>query len=388
MAAEAGLAPLPAQALADALDAEVAGGRAWGAVALVSGPDRAHHVFCAGRMGPGGAPPMRPDTLFRIASMTKPVLAVAALALVEEGVLALDAPVSRWLPELAEMRVLRHPDGPLTDTGPAARAITLDDLLTLRFGQGAIMAPPGSCPMQAALEAAGLAPGPDPIRTPPDAWMAALGALPLRHQPGAAWAYHTGFDVLAVLLARAGGAPLEEVLHRIVFGPLGMADTGFHAPPDRIDRLSSAARPGPGGTLALHDPGAGGAHAAPPAFPSELVSTAADYARFARMLLDHGAFPGGRVLSRASVDAMLTDRITDAQKARSPFFPGFWETGGWGFGIGIGKGGRHGWEGGFGTSFRIHPEAGRLSILLTQRMMTSPQDVAAFERFHDLALNR
>ncbi|QDL93830.1 beta-lactamase family protein (plasmid) [Paroceanicella profunda] len=371
-------------ALAALLEDGVASGRLVGAVGHVSrakGPDI---TLCAGMAD--AQSPMRPDTLFRIASMSKPILAATALCLVAEGRIGLDDPVAPWLPELAAPRVLRHPDGPLTDTRPSPRDITLRDLLTLRFGQGAIMAPPGACPMQAALAAAGLAPGPGPVTLSPEAWMAALGALPLRHAPGEAWAYHTGFEVLAVLLARLAGAPLEEVLRRHVLDPLGMEDTGFHVPPGKIDRLCLAWAPGPDGRLDLQDAARGGAHAAPPAFPCELVSCVRDFDRFARMLLDGGAGPRGRVLPEAAVAAMLTDQITPQQKARSPFFPGFWEQGGWGFGIGVGRDGRLGWEGGYGTSFRIHPASGTVSILLTQRMMTSPQDVAAFDRFHDLAL--
>jgi CubicO group peptidase (beta-lactamase class C family) len=156
--------------------------------------------------------PMRRDTIFRIASMTKPICAAAAMILVEEGKLALDAPVDRWLPELANRKVLRTIGSALDDTVSAQRAITLRDLMTLRMGIGMIMQPPGTHPIQTALSDAGLLPSPKPFAQGPDAFMQRLGALPLMSQPGERWMYHTGFDVLGVLIARATGVQLSEFL--------------------------------------------------------------------------------------------------------------------------------------------------------------------------------
>ena len=142
------------------------------------------HVDAIGMQDLESGTPMRPDTIFRIALMTKPVTAVAAMILVEECVLRLDDPVDPWLPELADRQVLRAIDSPLDDTVPATRSITLRDLLTFRLGIGAVMEAPGTAPIQQAMEDAGVAPGPIPPPHDPDTWMRHLGALPLVHQPG------------------------------------------------------------------------------------------------------------------------------------------------------------------------------------------------------------
>jgi CubicO group peptidase (beta-lactamase class C family) len=153
---------------------------------------------------------MRRDAIFRIASTTKPITAAAAMILVEECKLGLDEPVDRLLPELGQRRVLKRLDGPLDDTVPANRPITLRDLLTFRLGIGAVLAPPGRYPIQTPMEEAGLAPGVNPPSLTPDEWMKRLGGLPLVHQPGEGWLYHTGSDVLGVLIARASGETLES----------------------------------------------------------------------------------------------------------------------------------------------------------------------------------
>ena len=177
-----------------------------GLVALVSCGEEVH-VEALGALSFGGAPMTR-DTIFRIASMTKPITAAAAMILVEECRLRLDDPVDELLPELANRQVLRRLDAPLDDVAPAKRAITLRDLLTFRWGFGALMVCPLAYPIQHAMEAAGLTPGPNPIEQSPDDYMQRLGALPLMHQPGERWLYHTGSDVLGVLIARASGTKL------------------------------------------------------------------------------------------------------------------------------------------------------------------------------------
>src|SRR5678815_1210073 len=188
------------------------------------------HVEAIGAMASGSSRPMTRHTIFRIASMTKPVTAVAALILVEEGRLRLDESVDRLLPELADRRVLRRPDGPLDDTVPAVRPITVDDLFTFRMGIGVAFGPGASSPLQVALREQGVMtalPNP-PSPHAPDEWMRRLGALPLAHQPGERWMYHLGSDVLGVLVARASGRSFEEFLRERIFDPLGMNDTAFH----------------------------------------------------------------------------------------------------------------------------------------------------------------
>ena len=178
------------------------------------------------------APPIARDTIFRIASMSKPVTAAAAMILVEECKLRLDEPVDRLLPELADRQVLKRLDGPLDETEPAKRPITLRDLLTFRSGWGIALAPPDVYPIQKAMSELLLGQGPPNPQTPPapDEWIRRLGTLPLMHQPGERWMYHTGSDVLGVLISRASGQPFEQFLQERLFEPLGMRDTGFSVP--------------------------------------------------------------------------------------------------------------------------------------------------------------
>jgi CubicO group peptidase (beta-lactamase class C family) len=217
-----------------------------GLVALVARGEDVH-VEVHGKADLASGAPMRRDTIFRIASVSKPITAVAAMMLVEEAILRLDEPVTTWLPELADITVLRRLDGPIDDVVSAARAITVRDLLTFRMGLGAVMAAPGTYPIQAALAQASLAPGPSGPQITPDAWIAGLGRLPLIHQPGEQWMYHTGSDVLGLLIARASGMSLGDFLRRRLFEPLGMKDTGFSVPAADIGRLSTAYVRAPGG---------------------------------------------------------------------------------------------------------------------------------------------
>src|SRR5216683_2644140 len=321
------------------------------------------HVDAIGAQDLDTLTPMRRDTIFRIASMTKPIAAAAAMILVEEAKLRLDAPVDRLLPELADRKVLRTIDSPLDDTVPAIRPITLRDLLTFRLGFGAVMAPPGSYPIQRAMDEAGLAPGPSLASLSPDAWLARLAGLPLLHQPGEKWLYHTGSDILGVLVARAAGMSLGDFLQERIFAPLGMACTAFSVPPAKLDRLATCYQTDAGtGRLAVYDQARGGRWARPPVFPSGgggLVSTADDFLAFGRMMLQQGRHGAERILARPTVELMTTDHLTPAQKAASPFFPGFWDKTGWGFGVSVTtrrdglapSPGSYGWMGGFGTSW-------------------------------------
>ncbi len=363
------------------LDPAVAEGTLAGAVGLVA-LGAAVEVVTAGSQDLRSRAPMRRDTIFRILSMTKPITAAAALVLVEEGRIALDSPVERWLPELADRRVLRTPESPLDDTVPARRPITLEDLLTLRPGIGWLQ----SGPLAAEMSRLGVAPAPPPVPFSPDEYIARIGQLPLADQPGERWLYHTGADILCVLLARVAGTSLPELLQTRLFDPLGMVDTGFHVSPAQRDRLATAYRRDDDGRLIPYEiPG----EDAPPLFPSELLSTADDYLRFARMLLGRGELDGRRVLPGDSIGRMMRDHITPEQKQRSPFAPGFWERVGWGYGGAVvtrddpggPRPGSYGWDGGFGTSFTVDPAAETVTILLIQRMMRSADDTALAEAF-------
>src|SRR6185437_388391 len=264
---------------------------------------------------------MRRDSLFRIASLTKPVVAAAAMILVEECKLRLDDPIDRWLPELADRRVLRAIDGPLDDTVPAKRAITLRDLLTFRPGYGMIMVFPDRYPVQKAIAEAGLAPGPVFPSFPPDELMRRYGSLPLIHQPGERWLYNSGTEILGVLVARAAGTTFGEFLRDRIFAPLDMKDTAFHVPQAKRGRFATCyTRNQATQRLEVFDDPVTGKFADPPVFENGsagLVSTADDFNAFAQMLLDGGRVGSKRILSRPSVELMTTDQLTSAQKQGS-----------------------------------------------------------------------
>ena len=352
-----------------------------GLVTLVSRRG-AVHADALGAMAVGG-PPMRRDAIFRIASLTKPVTAVAAMILVEECRLRLDDPVDELLPELAGRRVLSRVDGPLDDTVPAKRPITLRDLLTFRMGFGMVLGSPDAYPILRALEERQVFVGPPQPATPltPDEWLGRLGELPLMDQPGERWRYNGGSLVLGVLIARAAGQPLATFLHERLFAPLGMVDTAFHVPANKRDRLPVCyAADSATGQLIVRDE-VDGQWSRPPAFPDAaagLVSTADDYLAFAQMLLGRGRRDDVRILSRPSVMAMTSDQLAPGPKIAPDFFPGDPATRGWGFGMAVVTGrddlaaspGRFGWLGGSGTSAYVDPAEDLIGILMTQQEIT------------------
>lgn len=365
-----------------------------GLVALISRRGEVH-VEALGAQTIAGGEPMRRDTIFRIASMTKPITAAAAMILVEECKLRLDEPVDPLLPELSNRQVLKRLDAPLDDTVPAHRPISLRDLLTFRMGFGAVMAPPGRYPIQKAMTEAGLAPDATPPSQTPDAWMKTLGGLPLLHQPGQGWLYHTGSEVLGVLIARATGQALETFLRERIFEPLGMKDTGFHVPADEVGRLATAYHfNAQSRAFEVHDDGRRGRWTKPPPFPSGgggLVSTVDDYLAFCQMMLNKGRHGRERILSRPSVELMTMDHLTPEQKA-APFEAFFGDHRGWGFGMGVdtrrhdlASPGRFGWMGGFGTLGYSDPKEEMVGILMTQRLMTSPEPPPVFGDFETSA---
>jgi CubicO group peptidase (beta-lactamase class C family) len=369
----------------DVMAGYVERGEVPGLVTLVSRRGEVH-VDAMGMKALEGLDPIRRDTIFRISSMTKPITAAATMILVEECKVRLDEPVDRWLPELAERKVLKRLDGPLDDTVPAHRPITVRDLLTFRMGFGQMMAPPDAYPIlkAASEQQIGMGP-PSPSTLPaPDEWMRRLGRLPLMHQPGEKWMYNTGSDVLGVLIARASGQELPAFLRERIFEPLGMKDTGFSVPAPRLDRLATSYWTDPeSGELALYDDVEGGQWSRPPAFPSAaggLVSTIDDYLAFGRMMLSQGKHESSRILSRLSVELMTTDQLTPGQKAMSSLVPGYFDSHGWGFGVSVvtrrddvaAVPGRYGWDGGLGTSWYSDPREEMVTILMTQRAWTSP----------------
>lgn len=369
----------------DVMSGYVERGEVPGLVTLVSRRNEVQ-VDAIGTMAVENHEPMRRDSIFRISSMTKPITAVATMILVEECKVRLDEPVDRWLPELAERKVLKRLDGPLDDTVPAKRPITVRDLLTFRMGFGQMMAAPDAYPILRAANELQIGMGPPaPSMLPePDEWMRRLGQLPLMHQPGEKWMYNTGSDVLGVLIARVSGLPLEAFLRQRIFEPLGMKDTGFSVPITSLDRLVTSYWANPdGGQTSIYDEARSGQWSRSPAFPSGaggLVSTIDDYLAFGQMMLNQGKYKNSRILSRLSIETMTTDQLTTEQKAVSGLIPGYFDNHGWGFGISVvtrrddipAVPGRYGWDGGLGTSWSSDPREEMVTILMTQHAWTSP----------------
>ena len=356
-----------------------------GMVTLVSRRGEVH-VEAMGVKTAGGNDPVRRDTIFRIASLSKPITAAATMVLVEECKLRLDEPVDRLLPELANRKVLKRLDGPLDDTVPANRPITVRDLLTFRWGFGLVMASPDACPILRAAGEAQIGMGPpQPNAIPgPDEWIRRLGSLPLMYQPGERWLYNTGADVLGVLVARTADQPFESFLRERIFEPLGMKDTGFSVPAAKLERFATSYWTNfKTGAVEVYDEGKGGQWSRPPAFPSGaggLVSTVDDYWAFGQMMLNKGKHGNERILSRPSVEVMTADQLTSQQKAVSGLVAGYFDSHGWGFGTSVvtkrtdmaASVGRFGWDGGLGTSWYADPTEGLSGILMTQQAWTSP----------------
>jgi CubicO group peptidase (beta-lactamase class C family) len=368
--------------LHDTLKAHVDNGSVPGAVGLVARDDQVE-VQVVGAVDVEGTAAMARDSIFRIASITKPIVAAAVMMLVDDGLIALDDPIGRWLPELKSPTVVRTPDGPVDDVVPAARPITVADLLTFRAGYG--FPDDFSLPAVQLLfsELAQGAPQPERVAVP-DEWITKLARIPMLHQPGDTWLYNTCSDIQGVLIARASGRPLAEFLAERLFEPLGMVDTGFHVPADKLGRFTSYYQPDPAGGIKLVD-APDGQWSKPPAFPSGgggLVSTADDLHAFGRMLLADGR----GVLSPEAVRQMTTDQLTPAQREASALFL---EGQGWGFGGSVDVAaidpwnvpGRYGWVGGTGATFHITPSTGATTVVLSQMSMTNPSPNALMRDF-------
>jgi CubicO group peptidase (beta-lactamase class C family) len=327
-----------------------------GAAALVARDDDLE-VASVGEVGT--------DSIFRIASITKPITAAAVMVLVDDGTLALEDPIDRWLPELASPRVVREPESPVDDLVPAARRITVEDLLTFRAGWGF----PSDFSLPAVDELFQKLPvfG---VTEAPDEWLITLAGIPMLHQPGEAWLYNTCSDIQGVLIARASGRSLPNFVAERIFDPLGMVDTGFHVPEEKHAWLPP-----------YHGDVDGSLWNEPPVFPSGaggLVSTLADWDHFARMLLAEG----DGLLSRESVRLMMTDHLTPEQRSDSTIFL---EGAGWGYGGSVAADRRYGWVGGTGTAAHVSPATGTVGILLTQVQMTGPTSTPLMRRFWEYA---
>ncbi|MDP3118227.1 MAG: serine hydrolase domain-containing protein [Phenylobacterium sp.] len=374
------------QAIGPALQGVVDAGDLSGFVTLVWRGGEVVQVDTVGRRDVAGDKPMTRDTLFRIASMTKPITSVAALMLLEEGRLKLDDPITRWAPEFSDMQVMKAADGPLDQTVPAEREITIEDLMTHRAGLAYGFTSVG--PIAQAHEKA-LGPA---LGTPltPDEWMKRLGELPLSYQPGARFHYSHATDVLGFIVARIEGKTLDQVLQDRVFGPLSMTDTAFHVPPEKLDRAARLYRINPKTDTMEEVPFP--YYPAPPVFAAGgggLVSTADDYLKFARLMLGKGEVDGVRLLKTGTVEMMTADRLTEAQKAIPFMGIPFWLGQGFGLGVsvitdpvkqawmGAGNAGAFGWPGAFGTWWQADPAADMVLIYLIQNSIDLGPEAAA-----------
>ncbi|HEV2362785.1 MAG TPA: serine hydrolase domain-containing protein [Caulobacteraceae bacterium] len=346
-----------------------------GAVTLVWRKGAEVQQLCEGQRDLERGLPMTRDTLCRIASMTKPITSVAALMLMEEGKLALEDPISRWAPEFADMQVLKSPNGPLDDTYPAPRAITVEDLFTHRAGLAYRFSSVG--PIAHAYDAA-IGDILNQEKTP-DEFLSALSGLPLVYPPGERLFYSHATDVLGFIVGRIGGRGFREFLFDRIFGPLGMVDTDFYVPPEKRDRAavvygmdqeSGRLQPVPFlqfDTAPRFCGGGGG-----------LISTIDDYLKFARMLLGAGKADGVRLLSPRTVELMQTNRLTQAQREVDFLGLPLWASQGFGLGVsmildpekhewmGAGAKGAFGWPGAFGTWWQADPENEMILIYLIQ----------------------
>jgi CubicO group peptidase (beta-lactamase class C family) len=373
-------------AIAPMLQGVVQAGDLSGAVAAVWKDGEVVHLDTVGRRDIARGLPMERDTLFRIASMTKPITSAAALMLMEEGKLKLDDPIAKWMPEFAHMRVLKKASGPIDDTVPSPRAITVEDLLTHRAGLAYGFSSSG--PLAKAYEDKLGAVLDSPHA--PDEWLKRLASLPLAYAPGERMHYSHATDVLGFLVGRVEGKPFRDVLIERLFAPLGMPDTDFYVPLSKRDRAA---------VVYQFDPESGGLkpvafpqYEAPPAFTAGgggLISTLDDYLRFARMLLGGGELDGRRYLERETAEAMHTNRLTPDQRARTFLGMPFWEAMGFGLGMsvvmdaekhawmGAASEGAFGWPGAFGTWWQADPKTNMILVFLIQNYTPLTPDMAA-----------
>jgi len=339
--------------------------------------------------------PMTRDTLFRIASMTKPVTSVAALMLVEEGRIALESPVAQWLPELERVTVMLDPEGPLSQTEPLRAPITLLDLMTHRAGLAYHFTAAGELAHAYESVFNGFDSKVDASR-----WLEHVANLPLMFQPGMRWHYSVATDVIGALVQRVSGMPLGDFFRTRIFEPLGMTDTGFSVTPAQAARLATSyAVDASTGRPIVEDHPSSSRWLDASRFQSGgggLVSTADDYLRFARMLLGRGRLQGDaaeraqgpRLLSHKSVDLMRSNFLTPAQREIPAFGYPVWRSQGFGLGIaiidepalqlsaGYRSMGSFSWPGALGTSWFADPVEDMIGIVLIQRRAQEPFPLA------------
>jgi CubicO group peptidase (beta-lactamase class C family) len=372
-------------AVAPTLQGVVDSGDLSGVVSLIWRDGEVVQVNSIGKRDIANNKPMERDTLFRIMSMTKPVTSFAALMLMEEGKLKLDDPITKWMPEFRDMRVLRRANGALDETDPSPRDITVEDLLTHRSGLSYAFSASG--PIAKAYEDTLGSPLDNPLA--PDEWLKRLGTLPLLYPPGQQFHYSHATDVLGFLVGRVAGTRFRDFLMARIFGPLGMKDTDFYVPPSKRNREAGVYQQdqvtGALNRVAMKE------YDEPPAYAGGgggLISTVDDYLTFARMMLNGGELNGTRFLKRETVNLMRTNRLTDAQRAIPFLGLPFWTSMGFGLGvstvmdaqahewIGAASKGTFSWPGAFGTWWQADPEKNLIMLFLIQNYTPLTPDMA------------
>ena len=376
-----GLAAIPA-----ALKPVIEAGDLSGFVTLLWRKGEIAQVNTIGHRDVAGGLPMTRDTMFRIASMTKPITSIAALMLMEEGKLKLDDPITKWMPEFKDMKVLKSATGPLDETYPAPRDITVNDLMTHRSGLAYGFTSVGPI-AHAHEEVLG---SPLLVLHSSDEWLKRLASLPLSYPPGERFHYSHATDVLGFLVGRVAGVPYRDFIMERILQPLGMNDTDFWCPPEKRDRMAKLYRIDPA-TDQMQDISFPHTDAAPVfcAGGGGLISTADDYLKFARMMLAGGELDGVRYVKRETLDLMLTNQLTPEQRAIPFMGIPFWLGQGFGLGasvitdpekqawMGAGSEGSFGWPGAFGTWWQADPVEDMVMIYLIQNSMPLGPEAAS-----------
>jgi CubicO group peptidase (beta-lactamase class C family) len=357
-----GLIPERLERITAVMARQVAEKKAPGVSMLIARHAKIAYRESVGALRPGGLP-MSDDAIFRIYSMTKPIVSVAAMMLVEEGRLALTDPVSNHIPAFANLKIGDESGGRL-DLKPLKRPITIQDLM--RHTSGLTYGFTGVSPVQKLTKAADVMSSNRTLVENVDA----IATLPLMHQPGEVWEYGTSTDVVGRIVEIVEGAPLGEVLQERLFGPLAMVDTAFFTPESKLAR-----RADPFSFDLMVAAGADSGNAtAPPKFESGgLMSTLADYTRFVAMLSGGGALDGVRVIGPQTLAFMASDHL-DAKADRSHFL--LWPGHGFGLGFAVrteagraptaGSVGEYFWGGMMGTAFWVSPRDSLFAVLMVQ----------------------
>ncbi|MDY7228081.1 serine hydrolase domain-containing protein [Hyalangium rubrum] len=370
------------------LDRVVRDGEQAGITAAVKIPNAAPSWLAAGKIALDTELPFGPETICRIASMTKPVTGLAALQLIEKGALGLDQPIAELLPDFKHMRVAT---GNGSETRPASRPITVRHLLTLTAGIPHVWqeGPAAELYRRNGLDCLGnfrLTPPHEGELPPPrtlEEFGTRIASLPLAADPGTQWDYGLALDVLGLVIQRASGQRFEDFLRTHLFEPLGMVDTAFYVPAEKLPRLATN-YVRKNGALAVQDDRKASLFTTPPGVPSGgggLVSTARDFARFCQMLLNEGELDGVRIAQPETLRLQRTNLIPDG--IEHPEF--VLDRADWGGGICIETPqsvrpgglnvGAYGWTGGVGgTTFWVDPKARTWVVVMVQRQITGPED--------------